>query len=440
MLPWIRAALWRLVFYMVAALAVGGLIGYPLDLLLVALILYALWNIWQLSLVMQWAQRRLKGQPRYLYGAWRGLVLMLRQQRQWQQSSTRKLRETIRQISQLTHAIDEGIVVLSPDLRLQWWNEAASQLLELGEAERGQDLIHFLRDPDFIRYINKTDLAGSLELPAPAQPGRWLLFTASRFGQGDVVLVVTDVTRLKNLELTRKEFVANVSHELRTPLTVLRGYLETLTEGMVIEDQVVLRACRQMHGQVRRMQHLADDLITLSRLESDQETVEPEVIRLRPILDAIVVEGEAISEGRHDITVDCPEEVEVMGLPGELHSAIGNLVVNAIRHNPQGANITIKVSYPEKKGRLLVSVRDDGVGISAEAIPRLTERFYRTDTSRSSSVSGTGLGLAIVKHALNRIGGSLEIRSRLGHGAEFICTLRVPEPERVTEKPAAQSR
>lgn len=426
LLPWIRAALWRLVAYLIAALALGGLISYPLELLLVALLLYVLWNIWQLSLVVQWSQRRLKGQPRFVYGAWRRLVLLLRQQRQWQQSSTRKLRDTIRQISQLTHAIEEGIVVLNPDLRLQWWNEAATRLLELNEAERGQDLIEFLRDPDFVRFINKPVLEGSLEAPAPTQPGRWLLFTASRFGEGDVALVVTDVTRLKNLELTRKEFVANVSHELRTPLTVLRGYLETLTEGMVIEDQMVLKACRQMHGQVRRMQQLADDLITLSRMESEQETIEPEVVRLRPLLDAILVEAEAISEGRHELSIDCSPDVEVMGRTVELHSAIGNLVVNAIRHNPQGAHITIEVGYPQKKGRLQVTVRDNGVGISGEVIPRLTERFYRTDASRSSSVGGTGLGLAIVKHALNRIDGSLEIRSRLGYGAEFICTLRTP--------------
>ena len=426
-MPWIRAAVWRLIAYLIAALALGGLISYPLELLVVALLLYVLWNIWQLSLVVQWSQRRLKGQPRFVYGAWRRLVLLLRQQRQWQQSSTRKLRDTIRQISQLTHAIEEGIVVLNPDLRLQWWNEAATRLLELNEAERGQDLIEFLRDPDFVRFINKPVLGGSLEAPAPTQPGRWLLFTASRFGEGDVVLVVTDVTRLKNLELTRKEFVANVSHELRTPLTVLRGYLETLTEGMVIEDQMVLKACRQMHGQVRRMQQLADDLITLSRMESEQETIEAQVIKLRPLLDTILVEAEAISEGRHELSIDCSPDVEVMGRTGELHSAIGNLVVNAIRHNPQGAHITIEASYPQKKGRLQLTVRDNGVGISSEVIPRLTERFYRTDASRSSSVGGTGLGLAIVKHALNRIDGSLEIRSRLGHGSEFICTLRTPE-------------
>lgn len=424
MFPHIRAALWWLVALVLSTLGVGSLIGYPLDLLVVVLLLYAFWHLWQLNLMMAWVRHRLRGRPRFLIGPWRELGAMLRRHRQRQQGLARKMSQTVRRVAQLTHAVDEGIVVLDAELRLEWWNQAATRLLSLRGADAGQPLVNLLRDPAFVRYMNQDNHDGSLELPAPGRPDNWLLFTASRFGQGEVVLVLMDITRLKQLELTRKEFVANVSHELRTPLTVLRGYLETVGGGMFSDDPRLQKACEQMSSQVRRMQSLADDLLTLSRLEA-QNAEKPVLtpILLHPLLSRIVEEGRLISTEKHRVSLRCDEQLEVMGLPNELHSAVGNLVMNAIRHNPQGANIEVSADALAD-GKVDISVLDDGVGISTEAIPRLTERFYRTDSSRSSGAGGTGLGLAIVKHALNRMGGSLEIRSRLGQGALFRCRLQ----------------
>ncbi len=244
-------------------------------------------------------------------------------------------------------------------------------------------------------------------------------YSFSHFWDGDIVLVISDITPLKNTERLRKEFVGNGSHELRTPITVLRGYLETLSDGMLSENPMMKKALQQMSEQVLRMQNLADDLIVLSRLESQPEKIKKKKIELLPLMEAILEEAKMLSEGKHEFELSCPPGLSMFAQESDIHSAIGNLVINAVHHNPAGTHIQIRVLKDESS--LSISVKDDGTGISAEALPRLTERFYRTDSSRNSKVGGSGLGLAIVKHVINRYDGKLEIKSRLSEGSEFIC-------------------
>lgn len=262
-------------------------------------------------------------------------------------------------------------------------------------------------------------------MPSPHRREQTLQFTGARFGEGETVLVVSDISRLRALEGLRREFVGNVSHELRTPLTVLRGYVETLEDTE--PPPGMQGAYGQMAAQIDRMQALADDLVLLARLESMDYERDSTDIDLGELLAEICREADQISKGLHVITLEVEPGTFIKGSQKELYSGLSNLVFNAIRHNPEGASI--EVSAASKRQEIQVAVSDDGVGIDRRFLPRLTERFFRVDSSRGRSTGGTGLGLAIVKHVLNQHNATLTIDSRLGRGSTFVCHfLRSDEP------------
>ncbi|MDE0841475.1 MAG: phosphate regulon sensor histidine kinase PhoR, partial [Porticoccaceae bacterium] len=327
---------------------------------------------------------------------------------------------TINRTTRMTEALDEGMLVLNSDLSLDWWNNAAEGLVGLRSTDRGSAIFNLIRDPKFVEYITNARFVEPIQLPSSLRTDRLLEFSGSHFGQGEIVLIVKDITRLDSLEQLRKEFVANVSHELRTPLTVIKGYIETLREvsnSSLITD----RAFDNISAQANKMQSLADNLILLSKLESEAQPKTFEYLSLKPVLTEIVVDAEQLSDGKHRFEIDCDEEFQILARANDMRSALGNILFNAVRHNPAGAKILIQAS--EDDGNSHICVRDDGIGIDPSEIPRITERFYRIDSSRSSHSGGTGLGLAIVKHTLNLYGGSLIIKSGRGKGAEFICRL-----------------
>jgi two-component system phosphate regulon sensor histidine kinase PhoR len=229
------------------------------------------------------------------------------------------------------------------------------------------------------------------------------------------LLVARDVTKLMRLEHVRRDFVANVSHELRTPLTVIHGYLEMLEPAEHPELGPLLG---EMRRQSQRMTQLLEDLLTLSRLEA-QDRLDEEPVAMAPMLATLRREAEALSQGRHAVTVEDAARVDLLGSTRELHSAFSNLVSNAVRYTPAGGSIDI--AFRIDAGEPVLSVRDSGYGIPAAHLPRLTERFYRVSTSRSRESGGTGLGLAIVKHVLNLHQGRLSIESRVGEGSTFAC-------------------
>jgi two-component system phosphate regulon sensor histidine kinase PhoR len=238
------------------------------------------------------------------------------------------------------------------------------------------------------------------------------------FAENEIVVVISDITHVNDLEKVRKEFVGNISHELRTPLTVMRGYIDTLSdiEG---NSAMATKAYQEMSDQVDRMKDLSDDIILLSRLESEDAMLVQRPVNLNQLLTKIVAEAEQLSAGKHSISFNCSESTEINTDIKMLRSALGNIVFNAVLHNPQGADIVIDIS--ENKTHIEVAIKDSGVGIDVDEIPRLTERFYRGDSSRNSNTGGSGLGLAIVKHALSCCDAVLDIKSSLGNGATFIC-------------------
>ena len=343
----------------------------------------------------------------------------LNRQRRRHRRTQDKMRATINRVTRVTEALDEGILVLRSDRTLDWWNSSAKRLLALRSGDRGTSVMNLIREPDFVKYINQKNFSDSIKMMSNIQDDVLLEFTASHFGQGEVVLVINDVSRLDKLERLRTEFVGNVSHELRTPLTVIRGYLETL-QDIPKNTAMENKAYYQMSEQVTRMQALADDLILLSRLEEEVGNSVVDEFDLADLLKTIVIEAEAISEGQHIISFDAIS-TPVRANQKDIRGALGNIIFNAVKHNPTGANIEIKIEA--KESGFFVTIADDGIGIDPLEIPRLTERFYRGDNSRNSQTGGSGLGLAIAKHALTQAGGSLTITSRLGKGSKFECWL-----------------
>ncbi|MDU7556481.1 MAG: phosphate regulon sensor histidine kinase PhoR, partial [Pseudomonas sp.] len=242
----------------------------------------------------------------------------------------------------------------------------------------------------------------------------------TRYGNNEHLMLVRDVTRLHHLEQMRKDFIANVSHELRTPLTVICGYLETLLDNVDDVNPRWKRPLSQMQQQGERMQTLLNDLLLLAKLEATDYPSDNQPVPIDALLRSIKGDAQALSGQRNQtITLDIDTNVALKGSEAELRSAFSNLVFNAVKYTPDGGSIRIRW-WADHLGAHL-SVQDSGVGIDNKHLPRLTERFYRVDSSRNASTGGTGLGLAIVKHVLLRHHGHLDISSVLGHGSTFTC-------------------
>ncbi|MEZ8132112.1 MAG: two-component system phosphate regulon sensor histidine kinase PhoR [Polaribacter sp.] len=417
-----RTEIWRVVLIGLSCCLFGWNLGFLSEFLLLGLFVYLFWTFRVSARVLVWIDKGMRGLPPEIDGLWGEITDTLNRQRRRHRRSQDKMRLTINRVTRVTEALDEGLLVLRSDRTLDWWNSSAKRLLALRTSDRGTSVMNLIRDPVFVAYINQDQYSGSIKLASNLQNDILLELTASYFGQSEIVLVIKDISHINKLETLRSEFVGNVSHELRTPLTVVRGYLETL-QDISNGSALQMKAYDQMSEQVMRMQSLADDLITLSQLEEDLEPP-TEPFDVVPLLEIIVGEAEALSEGQHVIAFEA-QPVMVTANQKTIRGALGNIIFNAVKHNPNGAKINIRI-IDEAEGTT-ISVADDGIGIDPMEIPRLTERFYRGDGSRNSQTGGSGLGLAIVKHAITQAGGTLTINSRLGKGAQFDVWL--PDPK-----------
>ncbi|HEX5843209.1 MAG TPA: phosphate regulon sensor histidine kinase PhoR, partial [Pseudomonas sp.] len=258
------------------------------------------------------------------------------------------------------------------------------------------------------------------ELPSPINDRCRLQFHVTQYGNRELLMLVRDITRLYQLEQMRKDFVANVSHELRTPLTVIAGYLETLLDNVEDVNPRWLRALQQMQQQGGRMQSLLNDLLLLAKLEATDYPSDNQPVAVDLLLLSIKNDAQALSAERHHrISLEADPHLKLKGSEAELRSAFSNLVFNAVKYTPDEGKIHVRWWSDEQGAHL--SVQDTGLGIEAKHLPRLTERFYRVDSSRASNTGGTGLGLAIVKHVLLRHRARLDIASSLGQGSTFTC-------------------
>lgn len=316
-------------------------------------------------------------------------------------------------------SMSDAVVMLDPHGNIEWCNSSAHDLLGLREVDdKGRQLVNLLRSPAFLRYFEAERYQAPLEMVSPVNSLINLSISVSFFGRRNRLLFARDVTRTHRLEQMRKDFVANVSHELRTPLTVINGYLETFAEYGG-ENGRWDRAVDQMLQQSRRMNLLIQDLMLLSRLESVPKLADESLIRLRPLMEMIREESGTAAKGQRRIEIECDDNIAINGNANELRSAFSNLAVNAARYTAENDRIILR--WYQDDYHAYFEVEDTGIGIEPQYIPRLTERFYRVDQSRSLDTGGTGLGLAIVKHVLIRHRAELRIRSAPNQGSVFTC-------------------
>jgi len=402
------------------ALAIAGFFnGYIALTLLIGGALYLSWSLLKILRLYEWLDGGGQGIPPESTGVWGDISDQLYRLQKRNTRARDDLRAVVKRIRKITSALDEGLIILDAERSVDWWNPAATHLLGLRSEDLHQPITNLLRTPAFVQFIQSGDFELPLELPAPNDPQRLLQFSPRIFGDNEIALVIMDITRLRQLEEMRKEFVGNISHELRTPLTVLTGYIETLqNQDMGNMPPAWPKALKQMGQQTERMNLLAEDLVMLSRLETTNVPLKVPV-NLNLLFEPIIDNALALSGNKHKITFKSCDQPLLEGDAKELHSALSNLVYNAVKHNPQGCDIAI--SLERNAAAFSVSISDTGLGIDPRHIPRLTERFYRADSSRATQSGGTGLGLAIVKHVLLRHNGELTIASTLGKGATFTC-------------------
>ncbi|SKC06110.1 phosphate regulon sensor histidine kinase PhoR [Luteibacter sp. 22Crub2.1] len=329
---------------------------------------------------------------------------------------TRRIASRLRDLRSAAGTLPDAVVLLDHSHHVRWFNHAAEDLLGLKRPrDRGRVLADLMRNTDLSDWLAEGAREPLNDVTAPGHPNRHVTATLLPFGSRQRLLLARDTSHLTRLEQIRRDFVANVSHELRTPLTVIHGYLELLDPEDVPELAPVLD---EMRAQSKRMGQIVEDLLTLSRLET-QEHVADEQVQMAPLLASLRKEAEALSQGRHTISLDVATAHDLLGSPKDLHSAFSNLVSNAVRYTPTGGKIAIRWADTEDGARF--SVHDSGFGIPAAHIARLTERFYRVSSSRSRDSGGTGLGLSIVKHVLNLHQARLVIESETGKGSVFAC-------------------
>ncbi|MCK7592589.1 phosphate regulon sensor histidine kinase PhoR [Pseudomarimonas salicorniae] len=426
-------SLWRLAGWLLLCAVAGGVFGRPLAGLSLGLAGALGWHYWQIHrLLRQLGSRRAIASPEG-WGVFSEIQAQLFRRQRESRQRKRRLQSLLHAFREAAAALPDGVLVVSRrDGRIAWFNESATRLLGLRHPDDlGARLTHLLRAPRVVEWLSGDASEPLIDLPSPVDPQRRLLLRLADYTSEQKLLIARDVSKLMQLEQVRRDFVANVSHELRTPLTVIHGYLDML-DG---EDNPELAGLLdEMRSQSARMNRIVEDLLTLSRLES-MDRVPSERVPMQPLLQALRRDAEALSSGRHRISLDehCP--CDLLGSSKELQSAFSNLVSNAVRYTPAGGEVRIRFAR-EADGGARLSVSDSGPGIAPQHLPRITERFYRVSNSRSRDTGGTGLGLAIVKHALNLHHARLEIESELGRGSTFSCVF-APEQVAAQEQDAA---
>lgn len=314
-------------------------------------------------------------------------------------------------------ASPNGVLLLDEADQISWCNSVAADHFGLDPTrDRRQRVTNLVRAPAFVAYLQAGEFGEPVLIPEPR--GRGTLSVLVRaYGEGLKLVLSQDVTERERSDGMRRDFVANVSHEIRTPLTVLSGFIETMS-NLPLTEVERRRVLVLMGQQTQRMQTLVHDLLTLAQLEGSPRPPSDRWVAVGKLLGQAHADAAALSMGRHQFTVSDADAAQLAGTESELMSAVGNLVTNAVRYTPEGGRISVAWRLRDD-GSGEVTVSDTGIGVAREHIPRLTERFYRVDGSRSRETGGTGLGLSIVKHVVQRHGGELDIQSEPGKGSSF---------------------
>jgi two-component system phosphate regulon sensor histidine kinase PhoR len=419
----ILPALVRLSLVLVAVIIVGTVFGTVAALwvaLLGVVLLFAV-HLFFLAALGQWLERPHLSTIPDGVGTWSEVFTRLYKARRATETNERRLADNEERFRRTISALPEGIVLIDAALQIEWCNPVAERHLGISlRADQGLRLTNLVRDPAFVGFMTSGNFREPLVLCPLGNPGLILSIVMIEFEPGRSIVISRDITQSERVDAMRRDFVANVSHELRTPLTVVNGFLETLIEAQPALDPVRMHHLGLMQEQATRMHRLIEDLLMLSRLESAETPLVDEQIDVPQLARELEAEARALSQGHHVIALEV-KPARVRGCREELRSAFANLVSNAIRYTPSGGHITLR--WRELGDGAQFEVEDTGIGIAPEHIPRLTERFYRVDKSRSRETGGTGLGLAITKHVLQRHQGRLEVHSQIGQGSLFAAWL-----------------
>jgi two-component system phosphate regulon sensor histidine kinase PhoR len=417
--------IWARPLLFFSGFALVGLVVWPIAGPVAALVVVAaglfflvLAHYRHIALLRRWLGNPVPEAAPHGWGEWDRVFADLYRLLRLQRQSESQLSATLEEFRQAGAAMPDGMVILDAQDRIEWCNPMAESHFGLDrQRDTGQSITNLVRQPKFIEYLQAQNYGEPLVQRLSRGADIILSVQLVPYGNRQKLVISRDVTDLDRVETMRRDFIANVSHELRTPLTVLGGFLETIMDVKAADGELLRRSLPLMREQTLRMQRLVEDLLTLSRLESSHNPPREEPVNVPDLVRALYHDALALSGGRHRIVLDLAADDWLTGSEEELRSAFSNLVSNAVRYTPEGGEVAI--AWQRRGAEAVFSVRDTGIGIASQHLPRLTERFYRVDRSRSRETGGTGLGLAIVKHVLNRHQARLEIASEPGRGSTF---------------------
>lgn len=407
---------------------VGQYTSFPVTLAVVgcalALILQSTVDTWRGQLLLEWL-RTPDMAPPSVSSIWGEIAYRVQRLLQLRERAIEKEHARLADFLSAIEVSPNGVMLLDAADHITWVSTSAANHFGLDpQRDLHQRVTNLIRQPAFVQYLSAGDFREGVKCPMSTGAHSWLLIHIKCYGDGLKLVLSQDITERERADHMRRDFVANVSHEIRTPLTVLSGFIETmgtlpLTE---IERQRVIGLMSQ---QAERMQTLVSDLLTLAQIEGSPSPAPDRWLKVDDLMQRIDNDLRGLSRERHPVTVTIDSQdkcCEIAVVESEWLSAMGNLVSNAVRYTPDGQPIEVRWQML-RDGRAEFSVKDGGVGIAPEHIPRLSERFYRADSSRSRNTGGTGLGLSIVKHVVQRHGGELKVVSELGRGSTFSLTL-----------------
>ncbi|HGO5290706.1 phosphate regulon sensor histidine kinase PhoR [Photobacterium damselae subsp. damselae] len=421
-LSW-KKLVWELVLFYLPWIVLGMIFGYLPWFLLIATWIQLIWHFHNQLKMSNWLWNERSLTPPTSTGSWEPLFNGIYRLQQRNRRRRRELATLIRRFRNGAESLPDAVVVFRSEGNIVWCNKLAQNLLGFRwPDDAGQPINNLLRSPDFGRYLAHQQFEHPIEITSPMNYDRTLELRIVRYTEGEYLMVVRDVSQLKQLEGMRRNFFANVSHELRTPMTVLQGYLEMSSDPDMLVGPMWTRAHGVMTEQLSRMNALVEQLLTLSKIEAAPTIDLEEVVDVPKMLDLLEKEAQSLSGDKNQqIHFEIDRSLKVHGDEDQLRSAISNLVYNAVKHTSENAAITVRW-YNTKTGAKL-EVTDSGEGIAPQHIHRLTERFYRVDKARSRETGGSGLGLAIVKHALSHHDTHLDIASEVGVGSTFSFVL-----------------
>lgn len=418
--PYLKQELLIFLGVVIVSGATGALTGWPLPCLLLGLLGYLGWHLYHLVRLPGLLGSDTTSGLASPAGLWGAVHAKIRYIHESSRNHEHALSQSVNRFRDAVAALPDAVVILNRHGVIEWSNPAAESLLAITPDSSGQVFSQQVTDPVLDEYLAAGNYTQPLVFTAPVNRAIILSLLVTPLDKHRQQLIVaSDISRRYHLDKVKRDFVANVSHELRTPLTVISGLLEQMETGDM-DSGTLERATELMQQQAHRMRELVSDLLTLSRLESEVASSRSDPVQVPELLTAIVEEARALSgTAGHVLQLHMKSPHGLRGNPKELRTAFSNLITNAIQHTPNRAEIRIDWIVDPDGAHL--SVSDTGEGIPARHIPRLTERLYRVDASRSRDTGGTGLGLAIVKHVLDQHDAELEITSEIGRGSTFTC-------------------